>query len=124
MNVPVLLQDGWQDRFPDQMLEQYERLSRRGVEVGLTIGPWTRVEAVTKGARIVMTESLDWLGEHLAGTGHRQRPSPVRIYVTGAKEWRHLSTWPPATHERVLYLQPHGGLSDVRPGRSAASIRR
>ena len=110
---------GWQDRFPDQMLEQYERLRRRGVEVGLTIGPWTHVEVVTKGAGVVMAETLDWLAEHLAGTGRRQRPSPVRIYVTGAQEWRHLPTWPPATHERVLYLQPHGGLDDERPTSAA-----
>jgi putative CocE/NonD family hydrolase len=115
VNIPVLLQDGWQDRFPDQMLEQYERLSRRGVDVGLTIGPWTHVEVVTKGARVVMAETLDWLAEHLAGTGRRQRPSPVHIFVTGAQEWRHLPTWSPATHERVLYLQPRGRLGDERP---------
>jgi uncharacterized protein len=45
--VPVLLQEGWQDRLVDQMIEQYERLRRRGVDVGLTIGPWTHVEVVT-----------------------------------------------------------------------------
>ena len=52
VNVPVLLQEGWQDRFLDQMIEQYERLRRRGVDVGLTIGPWTHVEVATKGAGI------------------------------------------------------------------------
>ena len=119
VDVPVLLQEGWQDRFPDQMIEQYARLSRRGVEVGLTIGPWTHVEVVTTGARIVMAETLDWLAEHLAGTGHRQRPSPVRIYVTGAQEWRHVPTWPPASTERVLHLHPDGGLHDARPAPDA-----
>ena len=34
VDVPVLLQDGWQDRLPDQMLDQYERLRRRGVTSG------------------------------------------------------------------------------------------
>ena len=104
--VPVLLQTGWQDRFPAQMLEQYERLQRRGVAVGLTIGPWTHVQTATKGAGTVMTEALDWFAEHLSATGDRRRPSPVRIFVTGAEEWRHLATWPPPTEERVLYLQP------------------
>ena len=37
VNVPVLLHEGWQDRFPDQMIGQYERLRRRGVDVGLTM---------------------------------------------------------------------------------------
>jgi putative CocE/NonD family hydrolase len=115
VNVPVLLHEGWQDRFPDQMIWQYERLRRRGVDVGLTIGPWAHVGVGTKGAGVVMTETLDWLAEHLAGTGRRQRPSPVRIYVTGAQEWRYLPKWPPATNERVLYLQPKGGLNDAQP---------
>ena len=115
VNVPVLLHEGWQDRFPDQMIEQYERLRRRGVDVGLTIGPWTHVEVATKGAGLLMEETLDWLGEHLAGTGDRQRPSPVHIFVTGAQRWRHLPEWPPATHQHVFYLQPNGGLGSAEP---------
>lgn len=119
VDVPVLLQGGWQDRFPEQMIEQYDRLRRRGVEVGLTIGPWTHLEVATKGARTLMPETLDWLAEHLAGTGARPRPGPVRIHVTGVREWRHLSTWPPPTTVRVLHLQPGGGLDDARPSPDA-----
>jgi putative CocE/NonD family hydrolase len=110
-----LLQEGWQDRSVDQMIEQYERLRRRGVDVGLTIGPWTHVEVVTRGAGIVMEETLDWLAAHLAGTGRRHRPSPIHIFVTGAQEWRYLPEWPPATTERVLYLQPNGELGNTQP---------
>jgi uncharacterized protein len=115
VNVPVLLQEGWQDRFVDQMIEQYERLRRRGVDVGLTIGPWTHVEVATKGAGILMEETLEWLAEHLARTGRRHRPSPIHIFVTGAQEWRFLPQWPPATKEQVLYLQPDGELRDIQP---------
>jgi uncharacterized protein len=97
------------------MIEQYERLRRRGVDVGLTIGPWTHVEAATKGAGILMEETLDWLAEHLAGTGRRHRPGPVHIFITGAQEWRYLPEWPPATNERVLYLQPNGELGNKYP---------
>ena len=77
-DVPVLLHDGWQDRFPDQMIGQYEQLRRRGVDVGLTIGPWTHLEIGTKGAGILMTETLDWLGEHLAEnrTSAAAKPGP------------------------------------------------
>lgn len=119
VTVPVLLQTGWQDRFPAQMIEQYERLRQRGVEVGLTIGPWTHVETLTKGAAVVMTEALDWLAEHLGGAGGRHRSSPVRIHVTGAREWRSLETWPPPTSERVWFLQPGGGLDDTPPSSTA-----
>src|SRR5215218_2069375 len=47
VNVPILLQEGWQDPFLDQMLDQYDRLRRRSVDVGLTIGPWTHVQFAT-----------------------------------------------------------------------------
>jgi putative CocE/NonD family hydrolase len=119
VTVPVLLQTGWQDRFPAQMIEAFGRLQQRGVEAGLTIGPWTHVQTLTKGAAVVMAEALDWLAEHLDGTPGRQRPSPVRVYVTGAQEWRHLETWPPPGSERVLHLQPGGGLAATPPPASA-----
>ena len=99
------------------------RLRRRGVPVGLTIGPWTHVDVATKGMGVVTQDSLDWLAEHLAGTGPR-RPDPVRIFVSGAEEWRGLPGWPPDTAEQMLYLHPHGGLGEMRrrrrpPGPSA-----
>ncbi|GIM62967.1 hydrolase [Planomonospora venezuelensis] len=119
VTVPVLLQTGWQDRFPAQMIEAFERLQQRGVDTGLTIGPWTHVQTLTKGAAVVMTEALDWLAEHLAAAPDRKRPSPVRIYVTGAREWRRLQTWPPPTSERVLYLRPTGGLAGTPPSATA-----
>lgn len=119
VEVPVLLQEGWQDRFVDQMIEQYEVLRDRGVDVGLTIGPWTHVEAATKGWGPMMEETLDWLAEHLTGTGTRRRPHRVRIFVGGVEEWRGLPDWPPPTDDQVLYLQPDGGLASTEP--SAAS---
>jgi putative CocE/NonD family hydrolase len=115
VTVPVLLHEGWQDRFVEQMIEQYEILQRRGVDVGLTIGPWTHVEVVTKGWGILMEETLDWLAEHLAGAGRRHRPNPVRIFVTGAQVWRYLPEWPPATNEQLIYLHPNGLLGDTQP---------
>ena len=115
VDVPVLLQEGWQDRFVDQMIDQYERLRVRGVDVGLTIGPWTHVEAATKGLGVVNEEILDWLAEHLAGTGQRRRPAPVRVFVVGADEWRYLPKWPPRARDRVFFLDPHGELTDTQP---------
>jgi len=41
MQVPVLLLSGWQDVFLGQTLAQYGRLRDRGVDVALTVGPWT-----------------------------------------------------------------------------------
>ena len=119
VEVPVLLFGGWQDLFLEQTLEQYTRLHDRGIDVALTVGPWTHTEMLTKGAPVTTRESLDWLAEHLAGTGSRRRPAPVHLYVTGAKEWRDLPSWPPAADERTVYLQPGGALGDEPPGPEA-----
>ena len=103
VDVPVLLQEGWQDRFVDQMLDQYKQLRRRGVTVGLTVGPWTHVGVATKAVGAVTTDSIDWLADHLntEATAPR-RPEPIRIFITGPEEWRYLPEWPPATTPHAL----------------------
>ncbi len=136
VEVPVLLFTGWQDLFLGQTLEQYATLRERGVDVALTAGPWTHLDMVFKGAGTVARESAEWLAEHLAGTARRRR-APVRIFVTGAGEWRDLPAWPPPAGKLTLYLQPDGALGaeppaadapasvvHVRPGRPHADDRR
>ncbi len=113
--VPVHLVSGWQDLFLDQTLEQYARLHSRGQDVSLTVGPWVHVDLVTKAAGAVGREALDFLAEHLAGTATRTRPSPVRVHVTGAGEWRDLPSWPPPTTGQTLFLQQWGRLGPEAP---------
>jgi hypothetical protein len=122
--IPVLLQSGWQDLFLSQTIEQYTRLHERGVEVALTVGPWTHIEVISKGASVLTKESLDWLDAHLADmAGPRQR-SQVRVFVTGAGAkagaWRDLDAWPPPTVPQVWYPQPGGGLAQEVPPADAA----
>ena len=112
VDVPVLLQTGWQDLFLPQTLEQYASLARRGVDVALTVGPWNHIQIITKGGRIVVPESLDWFDEHLGGSGIRTRAAPVKVFVTGAAQWRDLPAWPPSTEDRVLHLGPGAALGD------------
>lgn len=119
--VPVLLQTGWQDLFLPQTLAQFAHLQERGVDVALTVGPWTHVETVQKGGALLAREGVDWLAEHLTGTGSRLRWSPVRVFVTGVDEWRELPTWPPACVPQELYPHADGVLrnepapSDAEP---------
>ncbi|MBX7453227.1 CocE/NonD family hydrolase [Mycolicibacterium sp. 3033] len=115
--VPVLLFSGWQDLFLEQTLEQYRRLSSRGVTTGLTVGPWTHSHMMTSAAPTALRESLDWLGAHLGGAP-LQRPAPVRIHVAGsgpASGWRDLPDWPPAATERTFYLRPAHDLAGRPP---------
>jgi putative CocE/NonD family hydrolase len=118
VDVPVLLVGGWQDLFMEQTLEQYERLHARGLDVALTVGAWSHLQAA-KALRIVTRETFDWLEEHLARRAPRRRSSPVRVYVTGVGEWRNLDQWPPETTETAWFLQPSGGLAAEPPTNDA-----
>jgi len=106
--VPVLLQGGWQDIFLEQTVSQYERLHERGIDVALTIGPWTHVEMAAKAAQRMAQESLAWLDEHVAQQHGRVRTAPVQIYLTGAEEWRDYPVWPPSTTGHELHLTATG----------------
>jgi putative CocE/NonD family hydrolase len=123
VQVPVLLVGGWQDLYLGQTLAQYRRLRDRGVDVALTIGPWTHTQMLIKGLGTVTRQSLDWLDTHLRGAGGASRSSPVRVFVTGStgRDWRDLPDWPPPTTLRQWYLQPGGGLAATPPATAAAS---
>lgn len=118
VQVPVLLVGGWQDIFLRQTLQQYRQLRGRGVDVALTVGPWTHTQLLTTGLSTCARESLDWLGSHLAGAPGPRRPSRVRVYVTGTAKgqaWRSLPDWPPASTQHALYLRPGGYLGETAP---------
>jgi putative CocE/NonD family hydrolase len=124
VQVPVLLVGGWQDIFVRQTLQQYAHLRGRGVDVALTVGPWTHTQLLTTGLATCARESLDWLGIQLGGAPAARRPSPVRVCVTGVdrgQAWRSLPEWPPATTERALYLRPGGYLGETAPTQKALS---
>jgi putative CocE/NonD family hydrolase len=120
VRIPVLLQTGWQDLFLPQTLAQYGHLNRAGVEVQLTVGPWTHI-GMAMAAPTIIPEALDWLAVHLADDTERSRirTKPVRIFVRGAKQWRDLPDWPPPTRNLEFCLQPGGGL-DSEPAPEGA----
>ncbi|WP_116376637.1 CocE/NonD family hydrolase [Mycobacterium sp. MFM001] len=114
VQVPVLLFGGWQDLFLRQTIQQYRHLRDRGVEVALTIGPWTHTQLLFRGLPTITRESLAWLDTHLGAASGTRRPNTVRAFVTG-EGWRELPDWPPATTTRSLYLQTGGGLAATPP---------
>ena len=123
--VPVLLLSGWQDIFLDQTLTQYRHLRGRGVDVALTIGPWTHDQMVTTAAGTAATETLAWLDTHLAGKPATPRAAPVRVFITGQARsgWVDLPMWPPATAAKALYLQAGGRLESAAPPTGASTFR-
>ncbi|MEV0898686.1 CocE/NonD family hydrolase [Actinoplanes sp. NPDC049802] len=115
-DVPVLLIGGWQDLFLDQTLQQYAALAGRGVDVALTVGPWTHVQVATRAAGLVARESVAWLDQHLAG-GPAARKQPVRVHRTGEDAWHEMPAWPPPTEPVAFHPRADRGLTTVAPER-------
>ena len=93
-DVPVLLVGGWQDVFLEQTLEQYATLRDRGVDVALTVGPWTHFQVSLHGVPLITRESLAWLDQHMAD-GRTARVTPVHVFRTGERRWHRMAEWPP-----------------------------
>lgn len=124
VTAPTLLIGGFHDMFLDQTIEQYQVLRSRGVEVGMTVGPWTHFSVDQS---VVIPQTLAWLDAHLAGTGPQPRTQPVRVWVGGLGQWRDLPSWPPpGTLERAWLLRPGGKLAaagaDAIPAEPAAGV--
>jgi len=105
---------GWYDIFLPWMLRDYRALRDAGKRPYLTIGPWAHasVELTTFSLR----EALGWFRAYLLGDRSQLRQAPVRVFVTGANEWRELADWPPPGRQQRLHLQPGGGLAlDIPP---------
>jgi putative CocE/NonD family hydrolase len=123
VETPVLLISGWQDLFLQQTIAQYHHLRDRGIDVAMTIGPWTHIQMMTKAAGIAARETLAFLTTHMsdnAAPAASRRPHPIRVFVRG-HGWVDLPDWPPATAEGVLYLQPNGRLAAKTPSPDSPS---
>ncbi|HEY2057460.1 MAG TPA: CocE/NonD family hydrolase [Amycolatopsis sp.] len=123
IRTPTLLVGGWQDVFIGQTVAQYEALRARGVEVAMTLGPWTHVAHVVKGSGVIDNESLDWLDAHLGHPGGRGRAQPVRTFVTGADAWHAAPAWPPASTRTEWYTTAEGALTESAPPGGQSAFR-
>ncbi len=119
VTVPTLLVGGFHDFFAEQTLTQYHALRARGVDVAMTLGPWTHL---TLDQGVALTESLAWLDQHVAGDGPVARTQPVRAWLSGADQWHDLPAWPPEpTEPTTWYLAPGGALAATRSTGSQAT---
>jgi uncharacterized protein len=118
VTAPVHLIGGLYDIFLPWQLRDYAALRGAGRAPYLTIGPWVHtspglIQASAK-------ESLIWLEAHLRGDRRRLREAPVRVFVTGAGQWRDFADWPPpAAKPERWYLASGGRLAQALPAASA-----
>ncbi len=115
ISAPVNLLGGWYDIFLPWQLRDYRTLRDAGRQPYLLIGPWAH--ATPEGLFSGVREALSWFKAYLGDDRSQLRTAPVRIFVTGANEWRDYSDWPPpGIQDQRFHLQPGGGLAaDLAP---------
>jgi putative CocE/NonD family hydrolase len=111
VRTPTLLVGGWQDIFVGQTVEQYQALRSRGVEVALTLGPWTHRGHVVNGSSVIDNEALTWFDTHLGSDRTGGRTQPVHTFVTGRNAWHSLPAWPPNSTKTTWYSSDDGLLA-------------
>jgi putative CocE/NonD family hydrolase len=115
VTAAVSLVGGWHDIFLPGQLRDYAALRAAGHEPRLTIGPWRHADNEAAGTWV--REGLEFLHAQLTEDG--QVAPAVRIFITGAEQWRDLPAWPPASSSQPWYLQADSGLSTSAPADSA-----
>jgi len=120
---PISMVAGWFDIFLPWQMQDFIALRKAGCESRITIGPWRHTDTGLMQAGIL--DAIDWFNRHLLGKDAAPKAKPVKLYVSGADEWRYFDEWPPreSTVEQ-WYLQPQRKLLDrVAPDSDADRYR-
>jgi uncharacterized protein len=123
VSTPTLLVGGWQDIFVGQTVEQYQALHSRGIDVALTLGPWTHRGHLLKGSPVIDNEALTWFDTHLGSGGPGGRSQPVHTFVTGRNTWHSLPAWPPNSSPITWYPSDDGLLATTAPAGGQSTFR-
>ncbi|QXJ26346.1 CocE/NonD family hydrolase [Actinomadura graeca] len=114
VRAPVNMTGGWYDIFLPWQLKDYAALRAAGHRPHLTIGPWFHADQ--RMMRGSVGEAVGWFRAHLLDDPSGLRDQPVRLFVTGAGEWREFPDWPvPGMREQRWHLQPGGALAPHAP---------
>lgn len=120
--APVQLMGGWYDIFLPWLVEDWSALRARDRRTQLIIGPWAHTSPGLLG--LSLRDGMAWLRAELHGDDRLVADTPVRVYVTGAREWRDLPDWPPpGSSDLTLHLAPTGTLGDAPAPADAAPVR-
>lgn len=112
---PVHFISGWYDFMLDPLLLDYQRLVALGHRPYLTIGSWFHIAEELQ--RDNLRETLAWMRAWLMGDRSGLRTRPVRIHVSGRKEWQEFDTYPPGiATPQTWMLADNGSLVDHGPG--------
>ncbi|MGA8092821.1 MAG: CocE/NonD family hydrolase [Steroidobacteraceae bacterium] len=122
IEAPAVMVGGWRDIFLPSQINDFTAMQAQRRDVWLTIGPWDHVS--TDGMAESLRQALVLFAADAAGRRPFEDRDRVRLYVTGAAEWRDFPSWPPPGSRQVpFYLQPSAQLSTAPPDAMAEPTR-
>jgi predicted acyl esterase len=128
LSLPILHVTGWNDYIYPMVLDAYENIKARSPAADqqvLLVGPWVHNDFLNGGTSAgdeefgpeaaygldrAMELTVEWFDATMRGDSEKlSLKSPVRVFVTGANEWRDFGSWPPASESLVSrYLDSDG----------------
>jgi putative CocE/NonD family hydrolase len=118
---PTSFVSGWYDFMLDQLLRDYQSLVDAGGEARLTVGPWFHVSEELQWESI--RDTLSWMNAKLLNDRTALHDRPVRLFITGADEWRSFAAYPPGVPDtQIWHIHPDNVLSQ-RPVKTSAPDR-
>ncbi|HEY1672916.1 MAG TPA: CocE/NonD family hydrolase [Streptosporangiaceae bacterium] len=127
LDLPVLHISGWYDDEQIGTPANFAAMTAAGrAGQRLLMGPWGHAVNTTQklgeidfgpDALIDLDAYvLAFLDEHVRGIVPEPAPTPVRIFVMGADQWRDEATWPPASAGTHVFHLASGGRANSRFG--------
>ena len=128
VDIPALMISGWWDGDGIGTKLNWERMRWLGKDNQYLIyGPWTHLFNTTSsmgdvdyGSQAILELNsvyLRWFDRWLKEKPVLAEMPKVKVFVTGANEWRTYGDWPPAdAPETILYFGARGQLSEKKQG--------
>ena len=134
VDIPCLHISGWYDTFIAKTIESYETLSAaQKAEHRLLVGPWYHIPWTQQvgcidfgnaARNFVDDYQIAWLDAQLKGDRSKLDVLPmVRLFVTGANEWRDYESWPLAGTTAQSWYLHSGGRANSLSGDGALSCQ-
>jgi putative CocE/NonD family hydrolase len=110
LDRPVTMSGGWYDMFLPDLLDDFQRLTARGLSPRLVVGPWGH--GGREHTAVSLRQAFALFDAELRGRPREPGPAVRLKLVGGGDRWLEFDSWPPAGRDTVWHLTPGRGLSE------------
>lgn len=110
LDRPVTMSGGWYDMFLPDLLDDFQRLTARGLSPRLVVGPWGH--GGREHTAVSLHQAFALFDAELRGRLRDPGPAVRLKLVGGGDQWLEFDSWPPAARDTVWHLTPGNGLSE------------